>query len=146
MTVLAEKLARAGRRKLLALDGGGIRGVMTLEVLRAIEHIVRDASGRPQLVLGDYFDYIGGTSTGAIIASCLACGMSVDEVLQFYVAQGPVMFQKASLLKRLYYEYEAEPLAQELRAKFGRDAAGNDRKLGDESLRCLLLLVLRNLK
>jgi len=95
-------------------------------------------------VLGDYFDYIAGTSTGAIIAACLACGMSVDEVLRFYVAQGPVMFQKASLLKRLYYEYEAEPLARELRSKLGRDAAGNDRKLGDESLRCLLLLVLRN--
>ena len=69
MTVLAKKLARAHRRKLLALDGGGIRGVMTLEVLRAIERTVRDASGRPQLVLGDYFDYIGGASTGAIIAS-----------------------------------------------------------------------------
>ena len=57
-----------GPRKLLALDGGGIRGVLSLEILAAIEDIVRTKLGK-DAVLGDYFDYIAGTSTGAIIAA-----------------------------------------------------------------------------
>lgn len=40
-------------------------------------------------VLADYFDYVAGTSTGAIIAACLSVGMSVDDVRQFYVTSGP---------------------------------------------------------
>jgi patatin-like phospholipase/acyl hydrolase len=55
---------------LLALDGGGIRGVITLEILAAIESIVRAKLGS-DAVLADYFDYVAGTSTGAIIAACL---------------------------------------------------------------------------
>jgi patatin-like phospholipase/acyl hydrolase len=47
---------------MLALDGGGIRGVLTLAMLKEIERQV----GKP---LGEYFDYIAGTSTGAIIAT-----------------------------------------------------------------------------
>ena len=57
-------------RKLLALDGGGIRGVLTLEVLIRIEDLLAEATGRgAQFRLCDFFDYIGGTSTGAIIVS-----------------------------------------------------------------------------
>jgi hypothetical protein len=60
-----DKLQPAPQKKLLALDGGGIRGVLTLEILAGVEEIV----------LADYFDYIAGTSTGAIIGTCLAIGM-----------------------------------------------------------------------
>jgi hypothetical protein len=67
-----DKLDKVGPRKLLALDGGGIRGVITLEVLTEIERQLQKKFGRgDDFVLADYFDYIGGTSTGAIIAACL---------------------------------------------------------------------------
>src|SRR6516165_12448245 len=80
-----DKLAKSGPRKLLALDGGGIRGVITLEVLAAIERQLKKKLGRgDDFVLADYFDYIAGTSTGAIIATCLALGMRVEEVARFY--------------------------------------------------------------
>ena len=69
-----DRLKPQGQKKLLALDGGGIRGVIALEVLARIEEILRERSGRKDLVLSDYFDYMAGTSTGAIIASCLAMG------------------------------------------------------------------------
>src|SRR5262249_8610051 len=69
-------------RCLLALDGGGIRGVMTLGILKRIE----EAVGQP---LWQYFDYIAGTSTGAIIAAALARGLTVDELLAFYQSAGP---------------------------------------------------------
>ena len=44
MTV-ADKLAKPGPRKLLALDGGGIRGLITVEVLAEIERLLREESG-----------------------------------------------------------------------------------------------------
>ena len=62
-----DKLQPTPQKKLLALDGGGIRGIISLEVLRAIEQIVRQKLGRPDAVLADYFDYMAGTSTGAVI-------------------------------------------------------------------------------
>jgi len=60
-----DKLAKSGPRKLLALDGGGIRCVITLEVLAEIERQLKKKFGRgDDFVLADYFDYIAGTSTG----------------------------------------------------------------------------------
>jgi hypothetical protein len=69
--------------KLLALDGGGIRGVLSIEILAALEGRLRERYGSA-LVLSDYFDYIGGTSTGAIIAAALAFGKSVSEIRNKY--------------------------------------------------------------
>ena len=62
------------------LDGGGIRGILTLEYLGLIEDMLKSRSGRNDFRLSDYFDLIGGTSTGSIIAATLACGMSVAEL------------------------------------------------------------------
>src|SRR5947199_1752109 len=96
-----EKLNKIGPRKLLALDGGGIRGVITLEVLAEIERQLQKNVGRgDDFVLADYFDYIAGTSTGAIIGTCLALGMRVEEVARFYKESGPAMFDKANLIQR----------------------------------------------
>lgn len=72
---------KTGPYKLLALDGGGIRGMITLEVLAKIEATLRFALGSDEsFVLADYFDYIAGTSTGAIIATALSLGMSVAKI------------------------------------------------------------------
>src|SRR5262245_10761898 len=103
---LADRYEGEQTRKLLALDGGGIRGIITLEVLVAMERMLAAATGRGAAFrLCDFFDYIGGTSTGAIIAAGLARGMSASELLDFYIAMGPQMFAKAFLLKRLKHLY-----------------------------------------
>ena len=81
---LAEVLAPREQRKLLALDGGGIRGLITVEVLAEIEDQLRRDRG-DGFRLADEFDYVAGTSTGAIIATCLALGMSVAEIRDFYL-------------------------------------------------------------
>ncbi|MGO9111069.1 MAG: patatin-like phospholipase family protein, partial [Thermoguttaceae bacterium] len=66
-TGVEQKLAKAGSRKLLALDSGGIRGLISIEVLAEMERTLRDLFKAPDdFVLADYFDYIGGTSVGAI--------------------------------------------------------------------------------
>lgn len=135
-----QKIEKTGKHKLLALDGGGIRGMLTLEILAKIELLLQEKLGRENdFVLSDYFDYIAGTSTGAIIAACLSRGMRVDEIRKFYEESGTAMFDKASLLKRFRYTYESEALTNKLQEVFGSDT-----KLGDENLKTLLLLVLRN--
>ncbi|MEH2558710.1 hypothetical protein V1286_006239 [Bradyrhizobium algeriense] len=126
-------------RRLLALDGGGIRGVMSLEILRKIEQDLATATGKgASFRLGDFFDYIGGTSTGAIIAAGLAMGKSVQELIDFYIEAGPLMFEKTSLIGRLRSFYQADPLREKLNDVFG------ERTLGAKDLRSLLLVVTRN--
>src|SRR5262249_15715864 len=95
------KLARPGPRKLLALDGGGIRGLITIEILAKVERIARERSGRPSIGLADYFDYIAGTSTGAVIGTLLALGRSVDEIRAIYLDCGKMMFDKNTIKGRL---------------------------------------------
>jgi uncharacterized protein len=128
---LADRYRVPAPRKMLALDGGGIRGVLTLSILKAIEAKV----GR----LCDYFDYIAGTSTGAIIAAGLAKGMTVDELIAFYRDTGTAMFQRTRFLERLNSLYRDGPLQQQLKQVFG---ATTDLKPGH--LKTLLLVVTRN--
>jgi len=134
-----DKLKPSLQRRLLALDGGGIRGAITLEILAAIEEIVRRKLGRADALLADYFDYIAGTSTGAIIATGLSLGMSVAEMRRFYVEVGPEMFSRAGVLRRFHYKFDQDRLAAQLKAVFGADT-----RLGSQKLRTLLMLVMRN--
>lgn len=82
-------------KRILSLDGGGIRGVITLQFLEKIETILRKRHGdNPDFRLCHYFDLIGGTSTGAIIAAGLAIGMSVDEIKKKYEEFGQAIFKQ----------------------------------------------------
>src|ERR1039458_7484573 len=126
--------------KLLALDGGGIRGLITLGMLREMEKKLAERSGQGNAFrLGKWFDYIGGTSTGAIIAAGLARGMSIQELIQFYRDSGKAMFENAALLKRLVNFYEADPLRDKLREVFGAAST-----LEPQYLESLLLVVTHN--
>jgi patatin-like phospholipase/acyl hydrolase len=93
---LLERFTAPGPKRILSLDGGGIRGRLCLGILAHVERVLRLRHGRPDLLLSDYFDLIGGTSTGAIIAAALAMGLSVDEVVDFYNRVGPHVFERRS--------------------------------------------------
>lgn len=149
---IRERLNQSGPRKLLALDGGGIRGMITVEILAKIESLLRERLQKKTLVLSDYFDYVAGTSTGAIIATCIAAGMPVSKIRDFYRESGKEMFDRASILKRLRYKYDDEPLTRKLRDVL-RDELGTEETedggkreptLGNQNLRTLLMVVLRN--
>lgn len=73
--------------RVLTLDGGGAKGFYTLGVLTEIEAMV----GGP---LYQKFDLIFGTSTGSIIASLIALGRSVDEILALYRAHVPTVMSE----------------------------------------------------
>jgi uncharacterized protein len=139
--LLAARYENEQPRKILSLDGGGIRGVLTLEILLELEKQLKEALQKDDSFrLSDFFDYIGGTSTGAIIAAGLSKGMSVTQLLNFYEEKGEAMFDKAFLLKRVKYFYNDGPLLQELKKTFGE----GDIDMQSGQFKTLLLVVTMN--
>ena len=136
---LTEKINPASQKKILALDGGGIRGILSVEILAKIENVLREKLGKDEnFVLADYFDFIAGTSTGGIIAACLSWGMTVDKIRDFYLKNGKEMFDKAVLRERFRHKFSDEKLAQRLQDEFKGETLGGDK------LKTLLMLVMRN--
>jgi uncharacterized protein len=89
-----EHLFGSGPKRILSLDGGGVRGAITIAFLERLEVLIEEIEGKPTL-LGDWFDIIGGTSTGAIIASLLALGYRAKDIHTFYQQFGPRVFQQS---------------------------------------------------
>jgi patatin-like phospholipase len=132
-------------KRLLALDGGGIRGVFSLEILARIEAHLQTMRGQPDLVLADYFDYMAGTSTGAIIATCLSWGMSVAEVQELYFNRAIEIFRPAPFYRRFWNKFEAEAVTHMFKVLFSEDGKGElPALLSTKKLRTLLTLVMRN--
>lgn len=115
-------------KRILSLDGGGIKGVFPASFLTTVE----DSIGGD---LANHFDLIVGTSTGGIIALGLGLGFSTAEILSFYEELGPSVFASKSTrrLSRLWRaRYDQQPLREALVAKFG------DRRLGDSTTRLVI--------
>jgi predicted acylesterase/phospholipase RssA len=103
-----------GPKRILAIDGGGVRGVVALAFLERIERILENQYGRA-IRLCDHFDLIGGTSTGAIIATALALGYRTSEIRSFYFRLGPRVFKRPKLrLPGWQAKFDARALAREL--------------------------------
>lgn len=147
-------------KRILALDGGGIRGVFTLEVLLKMEQLLRchycrkDPAKGENFVLRDHFDFFAGTSTGAIIATLLCWGRPVSEILDLYVRYGEKMFPLRPWYdprRYLITKFKAVPLTNLLQKLF-LEADGRQARLGskqllrreNESDDKLLMVVVRN--
>src|ERR1700722_16343540 len=78
-----------GSFRILCLDGGGIMGAFPASVLATFER----ETGRK---IVEHFDLITGTSTGGIIAIGLAMGVPPEEVVRFYLTDGPRIFPKST--------------------------------------------------
>jgi predicted acylesterase/phospholipase RssA len=148
-----------GPKKLLSIDGGGIRGLIAIEFLAKVEGLLRKNFERPDLVLADYFDYVAGTSTGAIVSVFIAMGHSMDEIRGFYLAGAQMMFEPANLFQRVARKSNG-PLALLFGiigvfmnpaiftpAKLSKtimEICGEFTTLGSERLRTLSMIVMRN--
>jgi patatin-like phospholipase/acyl hydrolase len=132
------KLLRTGNHRLLAIDGGGARGLISIEVLAKLETELRALTGRPDLVLADFFDYVAGTSCGAIIAALIALGKPMDLIQTFFLTSCPDMFQKARLWERFRSKFREDALSAKLQELIG------DITLGSDQLQTLLMIVLSN--
>jgi predicted acylesterase/phospholipase RssA len=129
-------------KRILALDGGGLRGILTLSYLAEIEAVLRERhGGGADFRLSHYFDLIAGTSTGAIIAGALARGMAVDEIAKKYMALGQSVFERGILdFGILRAKYDEAKLIDELKSVYGANTT-----IGDASLQTGLLVVTKRL-
>jgi hypothetical protein len=126
---LEARLTAPGPKRILALDGGGIRGVLTLGYLARIEAILRQRSATPDtFCLADYFDLIGGTSTGSIIATGLALGFPVSRLQDLYNRLATTIFEKPPYRFGVFVpKFGRSPLVAALKEHFGDETLGSSR-------------------
>jgi len=134
----------ARKRKILAIDGGGIKGAFPAALLAAIE----DATGKR---IAEHFDLIAGTSTGGIIALGLGLGLSAKEILDFYQQHGRRVFGQdrdgTRLLGRLSSFWRKQqrrvrqlvgPAYDPLALKNALEGAFGSKRLGDSRVRLII--------
>lgn len=140
MSAILDRIKTSGPKRMLALDGGGTLGVMEIAFLEQIEALLQKRYGKPDMRLCEYFDLIGGTSTGAIIASALALGMSAAEVKELYFRVGPGAFYKPWLsLPGIRPRFSSEGLIGILKEVLG------ERELQSEDLKTGLAIVAKRI-
>ena len=118
-------LSGEGPKRILALDGGGVRGILTVGILEHIERTLAEQSGRGRAFrLSDYFDLVAGTSTGSIIATLLASGRSVAEIRDYYLMMAPKVFARSQAVGARVPKFHASTFEKLLDAAFGARTLG----------------------
>jgi len=105
----------------IAIDGGGIKGVIVTRALEMLEQTL----GKPSK---EIFGLTAGTSTGAIISAGIGSGKTAAELHQLYLDLGPALFKKSlrsTLWPLLGYRYNPAPFEKALRDLLG------DMKMGE---------------
>jgi patatin-like phospholipase/acyl hydrolase len=127
--------------KILSLDGGGIRGVLSARLLQQVETVLQEKKGQK---LHEYFDLVSGTSTGSILTAGIACQMSAQEMIDIYLKEGNNIFLESIRKQRdwrklsqaigsgvLYpHEQGEQGLAKILQKKLVHPELGKDAKIG----------------
>lgn len=105
----------------VAIDGGGIRGVIITRALSRLEEHL----GRP---VHEFFALAAGTSTGSIISAAIGAGLTASQMHDLYKSLGDIIFQK-TLRSKLWllfkYRYPHGPLAEALKKHVGTGVMGD---------------------
>ena len=116
---------------ILALDGGGTRGIYTAQLLAKIERAF-------QTPIKTCFDLIAGTSTGAIIAGAAVSDIPMQDIVELFDTETPHIFRRRWYRIPLFLsKYPSEKLAQILAAHIPATSLGeipdssDDNKFGD---------------
>lgn len=121
--------------RLLALDGGGVRGLSTLMILEQLmEAIDPDAPPKPC----DYFDMIGGTSTGGLIAIMLGrLQMSVVDCITAYLSLSKRVFRKSrhrvTVKGQVQGRFDSDELARAIKEVVAQQGLAEDALLKDSA-------------
>lgn len=122
--------------RILALDGGGIRGAFTAAVLSRWVELMGENGGTDFI---RHFDLVAGTSTGAILAVGLGLGKTPREILEFYKSKGPQIFPKGGKIRHwLKSKHESKTLREILKDAFGTNPEGNPFLLKESSCRLVV--------
>lgn len=130
------------RRTILALDGGGVRGAISVAFLERIEALLAEeaAPGAEPPRLADVFHLVGGTSTGAIIAGALALGYRARDLRDFYLKLAPKIFRRSVWrVPGLRTAFDARPLEREIANVVG------ERTLDSADLKTFLAVVTKRM-
>ena len=91
--VTSDPLGTPSRMRVLSVSGGGLLGVIPAAILMHYETLGRRAYGSGYR-LSDSFDLVGGSSTGAVIATGVALGLGAAEIADFYLRDVPKGFKR----------------------------------------------------
>nr|WP_281270210.1 patatin-like phospholipase family protein [Roseimicrobium gellanilyticum] len=133
-----------GPKRILSIEGGGVRGVFSLRILLRMEELLRRKHGKDSMVLADHFHLISGTSVGAIIGTYLSYGWPVGEMLKLFKESLPIIFARAQWWKLHGAAYRRGPLREMLQKHFV-EPNGGQALFGTRRLKTWLLVVLRNM-
>jgi hypothetical protein len=138
---VARRIRRPGPKRILALDGGGSRGVVALAFLKRMETILAAHYGTGEnFRLRDHFDMIGGTSVGSVIATALALGWPVDLIRAASNEIGWGVMRRRAWRKGIFKaRYSGKALEVIFSRQFG------DAKLGSRDITCALVIVTKRL-
>jgi hypothetical protein len=127
-----------GPKRILAFDGGGVRGVIAVAFLERIEEILGRKSS--DFRLSDTFDLIGGTSTGAILAGALTFGKTTAELKDIYHNLAPRAFKTSRFrIPFLQPKFDVSALRREIEGIVG------ERTLNSTDLRTGFALVAKRM-
>jgi hypothetical protein len=138
---LDERFQSPGPKRILALDGGGVKGLLTSGMLEVVEERLRKRLPKEKqeaFRLCDYFDLIGGTSTGALIATLLALGYKAEDVTTLYRKLCPEIFRGEARMPIVQTKFNPDRLKKKIEDTLG-EAAGEGQSHKDMTLDTPLL-------
>ncbi|MEM6299340.1 MAG: patatin-like phospholipase family protein [Bacteroidota bacterium] len=133
--------------RVLSVDGGGIRGILPGQVLAALERKLQHKTGDKTVKVGDYFDFMAGTSTGGILTCALMTPdpenpeklkYSAKDAVEIYLENGGKIFATSTFRNirtgggLVEEKFESDPIERILKEYFG------DTKLSQLNHPCLI--------
>lgn len=123
------------KKRILSIDGGGMRGIVSAVLLQSLEEKLCEHSGNPKARIGDYFDLIAGTSTGSILTVLYLfpnergeSKYSAREITQMYIDYGNYIFHRQWTYPFWGAKYTNKYFEEVLKSYFGESTLGELRK------------------
>ena len=127
--------------RILTIDGGGLRGVVPLTILKKVEEKIAEINAqkglKPQKIW-EYFDLIAGTSTGGLITCAItlkdpltnSSKYSLNDIMEIYINRGKEIFPQYNGLQKLLHNITdifSPSFSDKGIKKVFRDVVGNAR-------------------
>lgn len=102
----------ATKFRILSIDGGGLRGVVPLTILKKVEEKLKIKNGNKDLKIWEYFDFFAGTSTGGLITSAITlkddnianqAKYTLDNIMEVYLRRGKEIFPRKNRVQKLLH-------------------------------------------
>lgn len=123
LPLVQRTVSRHRNFRILALDGGGLRGAFTAAVLAKWDEMLKAGGGNG---IVSHFDLVAGTSTGAILAIGLGLGLTPATILKFYKEKGPLIFPKDRTIRHWLKSKHDSATLREMLTKVYEEKALSD--------------------